>query len=405
MKIFEKCSKVSTREKPVIESGLFPYFIARGSIQNGSKVRMDGADKLMLASNDYLGLASDTRVIESSAKFLKAYGTSCSGSRFVSGSLDIHKTLENQLAAFMKKEDCIVFMTGYMTNIGAISSLINSDLNLIVDKKIHASLLDGICLGRGMFGKGVKMHRYKHDDMNDLEKKLQALPYHSEKLLISEGVFSIEGTIANLPEMIRQKQKYNCPLYIDDAHGIGVFGKSGGGILDLFNAHEDVDLIVGTFSKAFGATGGFIAGNKQIIHHIRYSRPFIFSSCLTPANVGAILKSLEIIKTEPELRQKLTNNTNLFREELLNMGLSFNHHSSSPIISINTGTEKETFALWKKIYDNGVYLNPFVSPVTPKNKCVLKLCITAKLTHLEIEFALEVLNKATRPVSLVHALV
>ncbi len=298
MDIFQKCYEF-TDAKKVMAAGIYPYFHELTSGQD-NEVIINGKRTIMIGSNNYLGLTSDQRVKQASIKAVEKYGSGCSGSRFLNGTLDLHVELEKELASFLNKEDCITFSTGFQANLGLISAIAGRNDYIISDRGNHASIVDGCRLSF------AKMIKYNHNDMKDLERALKAVPDNCGKLIVSDGVFSMEGDICKLPEMVKLAEKYGARIMIDDAHGVGVMGKHGRGTAEYFNLEDKVDLTLGTFSKSLASLGGFVVGSADVIHYIRHlSRPFIFSASITPSNAAAALESLRILKQEPDRIKRL----------------------------------------------------------------------------------------------------
>lgn len=296
--IFEKCINF-TDAKKAIEAGIYPYFHALTSAQD-TEVIIDGKRVIMLGSNNYLGLTSDPRVKEAAIKAVEKYGSGCSGSRFLNGTLDLHIELEKRLAAFVKKEDSLVFSTGFQTNLGIISAIAGRNDYIIGDRQNHASLVDACRLSFARFLK------FNHNDMVDLERVLKTIPDNKGKLIVVDGVFSMEGDIANLPEIVRLAKEYGARVMVDDAHGLGVMGEQGRGTAEYFGLEDKVDIIMGTFSKSLASLGGYVAANEDVIHYIKHhSRPFIFSASIPPANAAAAMEALNILEREPERIKKL----------------------------------------------------------------------------------------------------
>ncbi len=390
MDIFEKCWNF-TRAKETIEQGIYPYFIP---IQEncGNRVVMNGREVIMIGSNNYLGLTKDPRVQEAAVQALKKYGTSCSGSRFLNGTLHLHEELEHRLARFVNKDAALVFSTGYQTNLGAISTLIGRRDVVVTDKTNHASIFDGIFLAAGL-NMDIKVKRYRHNDMADLERVLKQLDENTPKMIITDGVFSMEGSIVKLPEVVNLARRYNARVYVDDAHGIGVLGKTGRGTLEHFHMFDQVDLVMCTFSKSFASLGGFIAGSEEVIHYIKHhSRPLIFSAAIPPANIAAVLKSLEIIENEPQIVNRLHEIGDFMRREFQNLGFNTGD-SETPIIPIIIGDDIKTFQFWKALFEEGVYTNAVISPAVPPDRALLRTSYMATHTNEDLEQVLEAFAK------------
>lgn len=386
MDIFEKCWNF-TRAKETIEKGIYPYFIPIEE-NNGPRVKMGGREIIMIGSNNYLGLTKDPRVQEAACKAIEKYGTSCSGSRFLNGTLHLHEELEERLARFVRKEAALVFSTGYQTNLGAISVLVGKKDMIITDKTNHASIFDGIFLASGI-NMGGLVKRYRHNNMDDLERVMAPLDPEIPKIIITDGVFSMEGDVVNLPQMIELKKKYNTRIYLDDAHGIGVLGDTGRGTMEHFNIYDDVDLAMCTFSKSFASLGGFIAGEEDVIHFIKhYARSMIFSAAMPPANVAAVIKSLEIIEKEPQIVQRLHVIGDKMRTAFNDMGFNTGE-SETPIIPLLIGDDDKTFQFWTALFEAGIYTNAVISPAVPPDRSLLRTSYMATHTDNDLDQVLE----------------
>jgi 8-amino-7-oxononanoate synthase len=386
MDIFQKAYEYN-RADGIIEAGLYPYF--RKITQNdGPVVMMNGIETIMIGSNNYLGLSQHPKVIEAAIKATEKYGTTCSGSRYLNGTTDLHIELELKLAKFVGKEKAFVATTGYMTNLAAVSAIASRGDVLIVDKTNHASLVDGQL---NAFGAVVK--RYEHNDMNDLERVLSSIPESKGKMIVSDGVFSVEGNVVNLPEIVRLAKQYDARIYIDDAHGIGVIGKTGGGTLEHYGLSDDVDIVMSTFSKSFASLGGFIAGEAKVIDFIKHTaRPIMFGASMTPSSVAATLAALEIIIEEPSLVKKVNDNADFVRTELNAMGYDTGK-SETPIIPIVTYDEMNTLKFAKKLADNGIFTNPFIPPGVPEGRSMIRTSYMATHTKKHLEYVVELFEK------------
>lgn len=385
MDIFEKCFNF-TKAKEAKAAGIYPYFKTFNSGQD-NEVYMGEKRIIMLGSNNYLGLTSDERVKKAACDAIKQYGTGCSGSRFLNGTLDLHIELENRLANFLNKDDAIAFSTGFQSNLGIISAIAGRNDYIIGDRGNHASLIDGCRLS---FAKLVK---YNHNDMENLEKVLKKIPDDKGKIIVTDGVFSMEGDICNLPEIVRLAEKYGARVMVDDAHGIGVLGKHGRGTAEHFDLEDKVDIIVGTFSKSLASLGGFVAASEDIIHYVRHtSRPFIFSASISPSNAAAALQALKILESEPQRVKRLKDNTRFMKEGLQNLGIPI-INSDTPIIPVMTWENIRTFIISKKLFEGGVYVNPVISPAVKEGEAILRTSYTATHTRKQLEFALEVFDE------------
>ncbi|MCI0532311.1 MAG: pyridoxal phosphate-dependent aminotransferase family protein [candidate division Zixibacteria bacterium] len=382
MDIFQKCYSF-TAAKEVMAAGLYPYFHPLSSGQD-TDVVIEGKPKIMIGSNNYLGLTSHPEVKEAAIKAVQKYGSGCSGSRFLNGTLDLHVELEDKLAKFVKKEAGLVYSTGFQTNLGTISTLVTKHDYVIADRADHASVFDACRLS---FGDTVK---YKHNDMDDLERILSNLDEESGKLIVIDGVFSMEGDLANLPRIVELGKKFGARVMVDDAHGIGVMGVNGRGTAEHFGVEEDVDIIMGTFSKSFASLGGFIAAEKDVIHYVKHiSRELIFSASMPPAAVAATLKTLEIIQREPERRQRLWEITHKMIKSYRQMGFDIGV-TETPVIPIIIGEDLDTFKFWRMLFDHGVFANPIISPAVPKGKGLIRTSYTATHTDEQLDRVLEV---------------
>jgi len=338
----------------------------------------------MIGSNNYLGLTSDRRVIEAGLEAMEKYGSGVSGSRFLNGTLDVHIELENELADFVQKEAALTFSTGFQSNLGIISGLAGRNDIIFCDRENHASIYDGIRLSY------AKMVRYDHNDMADLERLLQAAEPEKGKLIITDGVFSMSGDIANVPELVRLKKQYEARLMIDDAHGFGVLGSHGRGTAEFYDLEADVDIIMSTFSKSLASLGGFMAADKEVVNYVKHkSRPFIFSAALTPANAATSLEALRILKEEPERSKQLLEVSAFMRQTLLDKGLPLGKPTIAPIIPIYTYTRLRTLIAVKELYEKGVYVNPVLPPAAPEGECIIRTSYMA--THTK-EILLEAAN-------------
>ncbi len=377
MEIFEKCYNF-TRAKEVMAMGMYPWFIPLSDTE-GSEVTIDGRRLIMIGSNNYLGLTTHPQVREAAIEALRKYGPSCTGSRFLNGTLHLHKQLEEELADFVSMEAALVFSTGYQTNVGTISSLVGKSDVVITDKEDHASIVDGCQLSFG------KMLRFRHNDMADLERVLQKCEPDQGRLVVVDGVFSMGGDIAPLPEIVPLCKKYNARLMVDDAHSIGVLGQNGRGTADHFGVTQDVDLVMGTFSKSFASLGGFIAGAEPVVHYIQHhARSLIFSASMPPACVAACLAALEIMRNEPELPIRLMAIADKMRRGFQALGYDTGE-SETPIIPIMIGDEVATFMMWRALFDSGVYTNAVIPPAVPPNKSLLRTSYMATHTDEQMD--------------------
>lgn len=369
-----------------MKQGVYPYFREITSKQ-ATEVEMAGHRVLMFGSNAYTGLTGDERVIEAAKKALDKYGSGCAGSRFLNGTLDIHVQLEKELAEFVHKDEALCFSTGFTVNSGVIATVVGKGDYIICDDRDHASIVDGRRLS---FARTL---HYKHNDMDDLERVLKTLPYEAVKLIIVDGVFSMEGDLAKLPEIVALKKKYNCSIMVDEAHGLGVFGKQGRGVCDHFGLSDEVDLIMGTFSKSLASIGGFIAADKETINYLRHtSRTYIFSASDTPAATAAALEALHIIQEEPERIEHLWDITNYalkrFQEEGFEIG-----DSESPIIPLYVRDIHKTFLVTQAAFEAGVFINPVIPPACAPQDTLIRFSLMASHSKEEVERGVQILKK------------
>ena len=370
-----------------MEAGVYPYFREITSKQGTEVTDIDGNKILMFGSNAYTGLPNDQRVIDAAHRALDKYGSGCAGSRFLNGTLDLHVQLEKELAAFEGKDEALVFSTGFSVNAGVLAVVVGRGDYIICDDRDHASIVDGRRLSF------ATQLRYKHNDMEDLERILQRLPKEAVKLIVVDGVFSMEGDLANLPAIIELKHKYNCSVMVDEAHGLGVFGRQGRGVCDHFGLTDEVDLIMGTFSKSLASIGGFIAGDKDTINYLRHTcRTYIFSASNTPSATAAALEALHILEQEPERLEQLWKVTNYalkrFREEGFEIG-----ETESPIIPLYVHDVEKTFLVTKLAFDAGVFINPVIPPACAPQDTLVRFALMANHTKDEVERGVQALKK------------
>lgn len=393
MKLLEKCRNF-TEAATARKEGWYPYFKVVESEQ-GPEAIVDGKKMIMLGSNNYLGLTNHPKVKEAAVKAIKKYGTGCSGSRYLNGTLSLHEEAEARLAKFMRREAALLFSTGYQTNLGTISALVGKGEYVITDRQDHASIVDGCRLS---FGKALK---YRHNDMGDLERVLTHLDPDMGKLVVVDGVFSMEGSIAPLPEIIRLCQKYQAVLMVDDAHSMGVLGENGRGTAEHFGLEHAVDIVMGTFSKSFASMGGFIATDTETIDFIKHhSRPLIFSASMAPATVAAVLASLAVIEQEPERREMLWQNASRWRNGLREIGFNTGR-SATPIIPVILGEDMITFQFWRALFDRGVFTNPAVRQAVAPGSALLRTSVIATHTPEQLDSALEIFWKVGRELQVI----
>ena len=386
--IFRKCLRF-TQADDTKALGTYPYFRLIETGQ-GTEVVVDGHKMLMLGSNSYLELTAHPKVKERAIEAIRRYGTGCAGSRFLNGTLPIHLELERRLADLVGKEAALVFSTGYQTNTGVVSCLIQRGEYILSDKLNHACIVDGAQLSPGT------MIRYNHNDMRDLERRLAELPVSAGKLIVADGVFSMEGDICDLPGIVRLATKYGAQVMLDDAHAIGVLGPGGAGTAAHFNLTDHVDLIMGTFSKSLAAIGGFIASSERVINYLKHhSRPFIFSASAAPASVAAVLAALDIMRDEPERIERLWENARFMKQRLDALGFDTGA-SQSPVIPVFIGDLERCFKVWRWLHDQGVFVNPVVPPAVPPGRALVRISLTAGHTRQQLSWALDKLAEVGR---------
>lgn len=375
MGIFDKCYNF-TRADEIMELDMYPYFTPIQEV-NGNKVKVEGKEMIMVGSNNYLGLINHPRVMKAAQEAIDRYGVATCGSRFLNGTLDIHVELEKRLAKFMKKEAALAFSTGFQTNQGIISTIVGKGESVITDRMVHASIIDACRLSFG------DVHKFKHNDMVDLERIFSSLDKEKGKMIIVDGVFSMEGDLANLPDIVDLARKYNAMVMVDDAHGIGVMGKNGRGTAEHFGVEDDVDIVMGTFSKSFASLGGFVAGKKKVISYIKhFARSLIFSASITPASVATVLATLDIIETEPQRRERLWQITEKMKSGFQAMGYNTGE-TETPIIPVIIGDDDMTFMMWKFLREEEIFTNPIIYPAVPKGQALIRTSYSA--THKEEE--------------------
>lgn len=383
-----------TKADEVKEMGLYPYFKPLEAT-DGTIVEIEGHEVIMAGSNNYLGLTNDRRTIEAAQAALDKYGTGCTGSRYLNGTLDIHLELEEKLATYLGKENCVLFSTGYQTNEGSIQTIAGRNDIIFSDRDNHA------CIVVGTMVSNAKTMRYRHNDMDQLRSMLEKADPNAGKIIITDGVFSMSGTLAKVPELVKLAKEFGARLYLDDAHAVGVVGDGGRGSASVFGLTDQVDLISGTFSKSFASLGGFIVGDNPVIEYIRHHSPaHIFSASMPPANVATVLKALEILQTEPWRIERLEEISIYMRTELKNLG--FNVWSSqSPIIPVVIGEMMKCFEFWKDLFEAGVYANAVIPPAVPKGQSLLRTSYMASHTNDHLDRILE----AFRKVGLKHGII
>jgi 8-amino-7-oxononanoate synthase len=392
MDIFEKCSHYSTA-RDAQKIGLYPYFIPLAKSE-GSVAEYNGKSLIMCGSNNYLGLTTHPEVQVASKEAISRFGSSCTGSRFLNGTLELHEKLEAELADWVQKDHALVFSTGMQVNLGTISSLVSRKDYVILDREDHASIVDGARLSYG------KMIRYRHNDISDLEGKLSRLPTDAGKLLVVDGLYSMEGDIAPLPEIIPLCKKYNVRIMVDDAHAVGVLG-GGRGTAAHFDLVDDVDLIMGTFSKSFASIGGYLAGDKDVIHYVKHhARSLIFSASIPGPNAAAALAALNIMRREPERIERINQIGQTMRREFKKLGFNIGN-TETPVIPIIIGDDLLTLKTWKQLFDNGVFVNPILSPATPPGRQLLRTSYMATHTDEQLDQVLTIFEKVGKEIGLI----
>ena len=394
MDVFAKCSEIGARVIDARAAGLYPYYRALSSAQD-PVVRCGDRELVMLGSNNYLGLANHPEVKEAAAIALAEYGTGVAGSRLLNGTLDLHVELEDRLAQFTRRESALVFTTGFQVNLGVLSSLLGRRDVAVLDALDHACIIDGCRLG---FGRTVK---YRHNDMRDLARKLAQIKKGAGILIVVDGVFSMEGDVAPLPEIAELARAHEARLMVDDAHGLGVFGECGRGTPEHFAMEDEVDLLMGTFSKSLATVGGFVAGAAPVINHIRHvARSGIFSAALPPASVAAASKALDIVEREPERRKQLWENARYLKRELVRLGFDTGE-SSSPVIPVVVGDDDDVYRATIRLQELGVFANPVVSPAVPRGRAMIRTSCIATHTREHLDRALEAFAQMGRELGLI----
>lgn len=392
MDVFGKCADFWTARE-LRQAGTYPYYRAISSAQD-PVVEMQGRRLVMLGSNNYLGLTSHPEVKAAAAAALERYGAGCAGSRLLNGTLDIHVELEQQLAEFMKRESALCFTTGFQVNLGVLSSLLGRHDVVFLDSLDHACIIDGARLGYG------RILKFAHNDMDDLAGKLERVDPDAGKLIVVDGVFSMEGDLANLPRLVELKRRHGARLMVDDAHGIGVLGEHGRGTAEHFGCEGDVDLVMGTFSKSLATVGGFVVGDELVIDYLRHqARSAIFSAAAAPATVGAALKALEIVQREPERRKQLGENVDYMRNALRELGFDTGQ-SVSPVIPIAVGDDARAFRMAVRLEEEGVFANPVVTPAVPANRAMLRTSYMATHQREHLDLSLDALARVGRELGL-----
>ena len=394
--LFQKCYDF-TRADEVKAAGFYPYFRAIEA-NEGPVVQIEGRKIIMAGSNNYLGLTAHPKVKEAAIKAVEKYGTGCSGSRYLTGTLDLHNELERRLAQFMGKEACLLFSTGYQTAQGIIPTLVQRGEYVVTDKDNHACIVAAYMMAKGLFAEFV---RYKHNDIEDMERVIAKLPQHAGKLIVTDGVFSTSGEIVNLPDLIKVAKKYNARVLVDDAHSIGVIGKGGRGTASHFNLTNEVDLTFGTFSKTFASLGGFVVGNERVINYLKHHSPaLIFSASPTPASVAAALAALDILEKEPERIHRLIRNANRMRDGFKKAGFKI-IDGQTAVVPVIVGDDMIAFKFWRELFDNGVFVNAFISPGVPPGLQMMRTSYMASHEDKHLDRILEVFSQVGKKLGLI----
>ena len=391
--ILDKCRELAT-VNDLREAGLYPYFMPIEA-SHDTWVVIDGARKIMVGSNNYMGLTHDPRVLEAARDALNKFGSGNTGSRFLNGNLDLHEQLEDELADFTGMEAALVFSTGYQTNLGTLGALIGRADTVYIDKLDHASLQDGVRLGLG------RTRRFNHNDFATLRRMLEAEKPSRGKLIAVDGVYSMEGDIADLPTLVKLRREYGAAILVDDAHAVGVLGETGAGTAEHWGLTDEVDLILGTFSKSFASIGGFVAGRADVIDYLQHNaRALMFSASMPPASAATVLKALEIIRDEPERREQLWKNTYRMMEGFKSIGFDIGP-TETPIVPILIGPMEKTFVFWRALFEAGVFSNPVVPPAVPEGSCRLRTSYMATHTDDDLDFVLEQVERVGKKLGVV----
>ena len=386
MGLFDKCRQF-TRAREVMALGVYPYFHPIAESEATSVV-IEGRRLVMIGSNNYLGLTQDPRVKEAAVKAVEKYGSGCTGSRFLNGTLDLHVELEDRLARFMRREAALTMSTGFQVNLGVISTLVGKDDLVFCDRENHASIFDGCRLSFG------RVRKYRHNDMEDLERQLSQVPREQGKLIVTDGVFSMRGDVCDLPRIVELAEEHDAQVMVDDAHGIGVLGKHGRGTAEHFGLEDRVDLVMGTFSKSLASLGGFISGRADVIHYLKHhARALIFSAAITPASAASALAALDILEKEPQRRTRLWKNAERAHAGLRRLGYDVGA-SKSVIVPVCVGQILDTFRFWKVLFDAGLFTNPVIPPAVPEGECLIRTSYMATHTEKDLDRVLEVFRLA-----------
>lgn len=394
--LFDKCFQYKDAQN-VRDLGIYPYFRPVQSAP-GNEVLIDGKKCIMVGSNNYLGLVNHPKVKEAAAAAALKYGSGCTGSRFLNGTLDLHLELEGRLAKFMKREAALVFSTGFQTNLGTISTLVGKNDAVFIDRQDHACIVDGARLSYG------KIYKFAHNDIDDFERVVKNVINNNHRggsLVVVDGVFSMEGDIIDLPRLVEVAERYGVRVMVDDAHSVGVLGETGAGTAEHFGLIDKVDITMGTFSKSFASLGGFIAADAQVIEFVKHTaRALIFSASIPPANAAAVLAALDIIETEPERRENLWKNARRMRQEFADLGFNVGR-TATPIVPIVIGGDLEAFSFWKALFDRGVFTNPVISPAVPPGQAMIRTSYTATHTDEQLDRVVEIVAAVGRQKGLI----
>jgi len=393
MSLFQKCYRF-TKAREVQAAGYYPYFVPIEASYD-TEVVINGQRKVMVGSNNYLGLTHHPQVLEAAQTALRRYGSGCTGSRFLNGTIDLHERLEERLARFLNQEAALVFSTGFQANLGVLATLVGRDDHIFSDKLNHASIVDGARLAYGT------VHRYPHGDLRTLERELARTPSEAGKLIVTDGIFSMEGTIVDLPGIMQLAEFYGAEVLVDDAHSFGVLGQAGGGTAQHFGMEDRISLIMATFSKSLASIGGVVAGPEDVIHYLKHhARSLIFSASSPPASIAAVLAALDVIEAEPERREQLWHNTRRMQEGLRALGYDIGS-SETPIVPVQIGSLERMLEFWKVLFDAGVFTNPVTPPAVPENSCRLRISLMATHTDEHIDFVLDAFAAAGKRMAVI----
>jgi len=393
LSLFDKCRRF-TRAAEVKAAGFYPYFqpIARAC---GAHVEINGRELIMIGSNNYLGLTDHPKVREAAHAAIDRYGSGCTGSRFLNGTLDLHEQLEERLAVFLQKPACLTMSTGYQTNLSTIATLVGRDDVVYSDRENHASILDGCRLAFG------DLKKFRHNDMEDLERVLALDSRKNGKLIVVDGVYSMRGNVTNLPRIVELAKEYGAKVMVDDAHGVGYMGEGGRGTVHHFGLNDEVDVVVGTFSKSFASIGGFVAGSEEVIHYLKHNaRALIFSASIPPASVAATLAALDVIEAEPERPKQLWRNVRRMKSAFDELGFDTDT-SDSAVIPLRVGSDTETFQFWKMLFDRGIFANPVISPAVPPGQGLIRTSYMSTHTDEDLDHVLGVFEELGREFGLI----